>query len=550
MNCVLALRGRSVRAATTLVAALAGIFLTVGCGSSSPAKANSNGFTDSNLSGTYVFSSEGLDANGNFLALAGAFVANGSGGISTTSGTMDVVDSGVTPASPIAQPITGGSYYVNTDGRGQVKLTSSVGTFTLDFVLTSSPSGLTAASNHGLISEFDGNGSGSGTLDLQTAVTSLSQLAGPYAFSFSGIDNGGSPFVASGAFTLDANGNITSGTGVEDFNAGGSIYSGEALTGGPATLGSGTAPGSLAMTTASFPLTFDFYPIDSSHLKFIETDYTEILVGDAFSQTGASIPTGTMVFTMAGGLSAPIAVGGLMNSVDGLGTFSGGLEDVNNAGSLSPAQLPFSGAPVLAPSTGGRVVVNLTGFSPAIQWVIYPSSGGLLLQESDGANVMQGVAYAQSATAFTAGSSAGYGLNLTGVDIAGGFEIDDIAQFNASTNTTNNMTGILDENDQGSLVGNLQLTGTYTPDSPATGRGSIVVPSLGTPLGGLSLEYYVVDDSTVLAIESDTQQVSAGSFELQGTTTVGPTQASAAHRSMFVVHPMTRSRSVKLRSMK
>ncbi len=546
MNCVFGFRGRSVRTATVLLAALAGIFLTAGCGSSSPAKANSNGFTNSNLSGTYVFSTEGSDANNNFLALAGAFVANGSGGV--TSGTMDVVDSGVTPASPIAQAITSGSYYVNTDGRGQVKLTSSVGTFTLDFVLTSSVNGLSSASNHGLISEFDGNGSGSGTLDLQTTAPTLSQLAGPYAFSFSGIDNALSPFVASGAFTLDSSGNITSGTGVEDFNAGGSIYSGETLTGGPATLGSGTAPGSLTMTTTSFPLTFDFYPIDSSHLKFIETDYTEILVGDAFSQTGASIPTGTMVFTMAGGLSAPIAVGGLMNSVDGLGTFSGGLEDVNNAGSLSPSQLPFSGTPVLAPSTGGRVVVNLTGFSPAIQWVIYPSSGGLLLQESDGANVMQGVAYAQTATSFSTGTSIGYGLNLTGANQNS--EIDDIAQFDATTATSNNMTGILDENDQGSLVGNLKLTGTFTPDSPATGRGSIVVPSLGTPLGGLSLEYYVVDDSTVLTIESDTQQVSAGSFQFQGTSAVGPTQGSAAHRSMFVVHPLLRSRSGKLRSRK
>lgn len=543
MNPVFGVKGWSVRAAATLLAALTSIFLTVGCGSTSLPKANNNGYSASNLTGTYVFSSEGFDSNGNFLTMAGAFTANGSGGI--TGGTMDVIDTGVTPASPVAQTITGGSYRVNTDGRGQVTLTSSVGSFTLDFVLTSTPSGLTGASSHGLISEFDNHGSGSGTLDLQTAVKSLSQLAGPYAFNFSGIDNNGNSFAATGAFTLGSNGAIT--TGIEDFNAGGAVYPGEALTGGPATLGSGTAPGSISLTTSSFALTFDFYPIDATHLKFIETDFTEALVGDAFSQTGASIPTGPMVFTMAGGVTAPIAVGGLMNSTNGLGDFTNGLEDVNDAGQLSPAQLQFTGTAVGPASTGGRVVVNLSGFSPAIQWVIYPSNGGLLLLETDAANVMQGVAYAQSATSLSTGTSVGYGLNLTGANQNG--EIDDIAQFNATTATSNNVTGILDENDQGSLIGNLQLTGTYTPDSPATGRGSIVVPSLGTPLGGLTLEYYVVDGSTVLTIEADTLQVSAGSFELQTSSAVGPTLGStaAAHRSMFVVHPLLRSRIIKLR---
>lgn len=521
------------------LAAISALLLTIACGSNALPIPNKNGFSASNLTGTYVFSSEGSDFNGFLLVLTGAFTANGSGGI--TGGTMDVIDSGGAPMSPVAQPITSGSYRISTDGRGQVTLTSSAGTFTLDFVLTSTSNGV---SSHGLISEFDGAGSGSGTLDLQTAVTSLSQLAGPYAFNLSGVNNSGS-FAATGAFTLDTNGNIT--TGIGDFNAGGNVSPGETLTGGPATLGSGTAPGSITLSTSSFAaLTFDFYPIDSTHLKFIETDYTEILVGDVFTQTGASIPNGPMVFTMAGGVNAPIAVGGLMTS-DGTGNFSSGLEDVNDNGSLT-AQLNFTGAAAGPASTGGRVVVNLSGFSPAAQWVVYPSSGGLLTLETDVANVMQGVGYAQSATSFSAGTSVGYGLNLTGYDPLGGYYVDDIAQFNATTAASNNMNGILDENDQGFPIADLGLTGTYTPDSPATGRGSIIVPNLGTPLGGLSLEYYVVDSSTVLTIESDTGQISAGSFELQNTSGSGATHGAAAtHKSMFMVRPLIRSHATKLR---
>ena len=490
------------------------IALLGSCGSSTLPKSNPQGFSVSSLSGSYVFSSIGADSNGNFLTMAGALVANGSGSI--TGGTMDVIDSGFTPAAPVAQPITSGSYTVGTDGRGRVTLTSSVGTITLEFVLIPGSAGPSSVSPHGLISEFDSNGTGSGTLDLQTAITSQGQLAGPYALSLGGIDSNFDNFASTGAFAIDTTGTMTGG--VEDFNAGGTIYAAQTLT-GSAIIGSGTAPGSITLTTPSFPLTFDFYPIDTTHWKLIETDFTEILAGDVFTQTGASIPTGPMVFSMSGGTTGPIAVGGLMIS-SGDGNFTGGLEDVNNAGTLSPAQVPFSGSPASPFGFGGRAIINLTGFDPAIQWVVYPTlNGGLLMMETDGLNVMEGNGYLQSATSFSAGSSVGYGFNLTGASPVS--LVDDIAQFNASTGTSNNIAGVLGENDQGSLVLNLRLSGTYTPDSPASGRGSLLVPSLGTPLGGLSLEYYVVDSSTVIFIEADTQQVGVGTFEMQGSVQSG-----------------------------
>src|SRR5208337_508935 len=419
------------------LAAIASIFFAVGCGSSSaPPPPNQVGFSNSSLSGTYVFSSSGSDANGYPLAVAGALVANGSGVI--TGGTMDVVDPAATTPVSVGLAITSSSSYgVNTDGRGQATLKSSVGTFTLDFVLTST--------SHGLVTEFDTNGTGSGTIDLQTAVTSLSQLAGPYAFSLAGANASDAPLATAGAFTLNSGGTTTT-PGVEDFNdAGVFVYAGESLT-AAATLGSGTGPGAITLTSAAGfgALAFDFYAIDATHLKFIETDDKEFLSGDAFTQTGASIPTGPMVFIMAGGTetSGPIANGGLMTSTDGLGDFSGGLEDINDDGTV-PGQGQFSGTLDAGASgpVGGRVFVNLTGFAPAADWVIYPSTGGLLMLEMDTANVTSGAANAQSATSFTAPGS--YGLNLSGVNLNG--EVDDIAQFNATTavSPATNMTGIL-----------------------------------------------------------------------------------------------------------
>ncbi len=510
------------------LAAISSILLIAGCGSNNGAAPNNNGFNNASLSGTYVFSSAGTDANGNTLVLTGVLVADGINSI--TGGTMDVVDPAVS-ISPGLQ-ITKGPYSVSSDGRELATLNSSLGTpFILDFVLTSS--------GHGLVSEFDGNGTGSGTIDIQTPLTGLSQLAGPYAFSLAGSDSENNPLATAGAFTLNSSGAITAGTGIEDFNDDGLIFTPGDLTGGTPALGSGTNPSQLTLSATFGALVFDAYPVDATHLKLVETDGTEFLSGDVFTQTGASFPIGPMVFTMAGGTfnSGPVGSGGLMNSVDGTGNLTGGLEDVNVSG-VVPPQLEFSGSPISGgPTIGGRVSVALNGFVPdvdgASQWVVYPfsspSGNGLLMMETDEANVMTGAAFAQTATAFSASD---YGLNLSGENA--NFVVNSIAQFNATSAASNNMTGLLDENDQGSPLQGLSLSGTYTPDSPATGRGSIIATTPGTFLGGLSLEYYVIDSSATLFMEVDNEQVSVGSFELQSTP------GGAMRSRVAIVHPSVR----------
>src|ERR1022692_3511038 len=110
----------SLRNRFLLLCLLSSLVGFLGCGSSTPAKPNPQGFSNSNLTGTYVFATSGADASNNFITTAGAFVADGKGGV--TGGTMDVVDSGVAIASPPGQPITSGSYSVSSDGRGTVRL--------------------------------------------------------------------------------------------------------------------------------------------------------------------------------------------------------------------------------------------------------------------------------------------------------------------------------------------------------------------------------------------------------------------------------------------
>jgi hypothetical protein len=513
------------------LAAISGIFLTASCGNGSNfTPPNNQGFSNSSLNGTYVFSSQGFDSTvGAPLNIAGTLVANGTGSI--TGGTIDVVDAAnANPPTPAGQAITGGTYSIGSDGRGLINLVSSAyGTVSLDVVLSST--------SQGLVTEFDNFGGGSGTIDLQAVV---SDLAGPYAFSLAGTDSQDDPIAAAGAFTLNSGGSITEG--VEDFNDSGINYAGQALT-GAATLGTGTAPGPLTLTTASFALSYDFYPIDTTHFKVIETDYANFLAGDIFTQTGFStIPTGTLAFTMLGGIgtSNTIANGGYM-------TFSGntftGNEDVNANGNVSTSPVPFTGTAAAGGSIGSRSLVSLTAFVPATSWVVYPSSGGLLMLETDDQAVTNGAAYAQTSGAALAASQ-GYGLNLSAFNPTQGYVEDDIAQFDTTSTAFNGIIDINDNTGGGNSLNSVGLGATYTLDSsPATGRGEAVTTADGDDY--ISFTFYAVTNSQFLLLETDGTtgpvgaQIGTGTFLLQS----GSAGVAAAQSHAAIVHPVVHPRA-------
>ena len=521
-----------VRHGLVLLLTLFGLTLLVACGGSSslsPPGAHSNsGFGASSLNGTYVFSSTALNLSDAplFLTMAGSLTANGSGGI--TGGTVDLIGGKAGVSSPAAQPIAGGSYSVGTDGRGQINFdtTTRVGavTITLDFVLTSS--------SHGLVTEFDSNGAGSGTIDLQSAITQ-SQLAGSYSFAVSGTGaNGTSPTATVGSFTLDSTGAVS--TGQEDVNNAGG-YSGapsQILTKSAVTLGTTPATATIA-SSAGTSYTFDVYPIGSDHLKFIENDSQRLVSGDAYTQ-GTSIPTGQLVFTLAGtkGTSGlPLDSGGWLTNSGA--TITAGLEDFNNGASVSQAN-SVSGS--ISAVSGGRSVLSLSGFvngaannTPGnYTFAAYPftSSGGgtgIQLLEIDGLGITSGAAYAQTSTSLAA--SQGYGLNLSalnlnevGVNQIARIEEDDIAEFTA---TTSSLSGLVDLNTGGGMptLGKT-LTGSFPTPVDSNGRGTATTTSF-------DFDFYVVNSSTFLLLVTNAQtgKIGTGIFELQnaaGSPAAGP----------------------------
>jgi len=545
----------SVRNAIVLLFALSAIAFLAACGGGghSVTKAvppPTGGFSNANLNGTYVFSVSGTDANNAPYAIVGTFTANGAGGNGKggiTGGAIDVNDlafSGLVANAPIIS--SSSSYSIGVDGRGNATLgTGSAipwgNNIVFDFVLQDS--------SHGLITQFDGNATGSGSFDLQAAGATPT---GSYAFSFSGADaTNGNPFATVGNFTFTSGSAIS---GLEDFNDGGFAYTDQPLT-GTVVLGPSSTPATSLITTqyASPGQTYDVFAIDASHLKFIEMDSFGTLSGDAFSQSSpAAVPTGTLAFTLAGffpSTSSPSAYGGFMVT-DGSGNITtASTEDANQGGTVSAQPVTFS-ATYTAAGSGRYTLSTPPPFAGGTEYVAYPSTGGLLLLEIDSTGgIMLGAAYTQTGGS-TFAASEGYGLNLTGINLngtgggTGPVEVDDIAEFTAASSGTT-ISGVIDENFEPSGGTNygLALSGSYTaPDS--NGRGSISATagnnSTSTLNGGFGLTFYTVDGTTFPFIETDSGggQIATGVIVKQNPSASGA--AVAKSHSIFVARPLIR----------
>jgi len=490
----------------------------------------SGSFGDANLTGTYVFSVAGSDISGNFVAIAGSFVADGKGSIS--SGIIEVNNSG--RGALLAQPVTEGSYSVGVDGRpsgtaGLLKLRSSSLAYSFDYVLSSS--------TQGLITEFDSNGSGSGTLDLQSDVTQGSLAGQSFAFNLSGTFGSDSGFCGSntsivtvlplstvGAFSLDPNGNITSGLQDLNFNCISDSATNLQITSGAVSLSSN--PGTATLVNPVITLHFDVFPVDATHLKFIETDPLPIMVGDAYLQV-SSMPAGNNVFTLAGFdvvKGGPFTSSGILDA-DGSGNIRpDSVEDINDAGKASTIKGTISGT--YTDLLQGRSTLSLTGFDNGsggqvcsnCLFAAYPSIGGLQLLEIDDKGMTNGVAYSQTSTSIA--PSLSLGMNLSGSNSSGAE--DDIAEFVVNNGALN---GLIDFNDQGLTSFGHRLSANYAADANVPGRGTVTSNSL-------NLVTYIVDGSDIAFVEVDQNQVGIGVLNSQ-------TAGAVAH--MVSMQPLRRA---------
>jgi hypothetical protein len=188
---------------------------------------------------------------------------------------------------------------------------------------------------------------------------------------------------------------------------------------------------------------------------------------------------------------------------DGAGNVTAGSEDFNDAGSIT-TNIGLTGSYSLAANGRGTLTINTT--SGNFTFVVYPSTGGVLVLETDIRFLTTGTALQQTGTFSAASLQGTYGFNFTGATPNG--EIDSIAQFTADG--ASRVNGIIDVNNMGGITFGQPLSGNFTV--AASGRTTM---ALQTPLGTQNLVVYVVNGSRALFVELDSGLVAAGDIRHQ-----------------------------------
>ena len=511
----------AVRTFVFMAVAAAGLITLTACGGGGgnviqPPPPTGN-FTNASLINNYAFFYQGSDAFGNALAASGELVADGQGHI--TSGLIDI---DIFNSLPIvaAQILSTSTYSVNADGQTSVTLNLN-GAVSITLQLT------LASSAHGLITQFDFNGSGSGTIDAQNAAQLSTALTGNFAINVSGVDGGFEETTIGGNLLVNTGGAILAGQSVWDVaEAGFPIDSDDTGVNGsltPDALNAGHGTISISSPTANIngsPLIFSYYVVDTTHLKIIEIDNAFFTAGEAFAAPGAStqLANASYAYTASGESShlTPQATGGVFVS-NGSGGITGGVQDLNRNGSGSNHIKQTLQASTATPDANlARIDLILNANGTKFEYAAYPTlDGRVLLSEIDGKQaVASGTAFQQGAVNPVEGS---FAINLSGLAVnkSADFAQDIVGQVTIASGGAT--TGTLQINNAGVIpptVPNVVLDSKSmlaALDSPTTGRGNpFTLESTELGSSGFTLSYYVVDDSTVLLLEMDGLRVTTG----------------------------------------
>jgi len=364
------------------------------------------------------------------------------------------------------------------------------------------------------------------TFTIVTNNPNNAKLNGHYVFTFSGFDNNGNAVVRGGVFIADENGNIAGG--VQDSNnaatgpsknqtisgtynvasdnrgtmtlggvgyrfALGSIVSGVATRGHFVEFDINTSTGVGIEGSGEFKLQ------DATLIPF---SLTEIASDFAF---GAS---GTDSAGKRFGVAARVTIGST-------GTVSNGAIDIGSPG--SNANLGSFSDPNNTLGSFGRLLAALTPAGQNVEnfaFYIVSSTELFFLDVDDTSNktaMFTGVAEKQiiPSSGFTNASANGNAIfNVTGADadVAGGANVT-IGQVTADGQ--GNLSGILDQNEGGTISTGIPFTGKYSIASNGRGTLTFVI----NPTTSRPFTFYVADTNAVFLLEgtpatpgSDVQQ--------------------------------------------
>jgi hypothetical protein len=468
----------------------------------------------SSLSGTYTFYATGFNNNEDPSQVAGSIVLDGNGNV--TGGEQDRADSDA--GVDADDPITGGTVTDGSNGRATITVTAATWgteTFSVTFV----------NSKHLLITELDASANSQGSLDLQTAPSSVPMGGNAFAlndyedeFSFGGVITSNGTNITAG----DADDN--SGSSNLDFNP--SVAN--AIT-APDASGRGTML--LYDQSAGGNITFAYYVVGPEAFRLVEIDGKERLVGSMFGQgtaagsfSAASL-SGGFVFEQVGWTGPAYFAAAGQFTTDGVSALSSGQMDVNDGNDAPYLAADISGSTYGVTSDGyGSIALSPTNGSYLANFGVYavdpainiadPNSssggGGALLLELDpsdqGAGPGAGFAVPQQISGAT--FSGNYAFNLGdgfSTDISGTWSwFDLIGQL--FSDGTSNLTGTTDRSAAGANVqdADLPITGTFAADGAHAGRFTAQVAINGSSTPN-NVTGYQANSGLLLQVDVDPQ---------------------------------------------
>lgn len=509
-------------------------FATANHNSNTAAKLTITGFAG-NLKGKYVFETTGEDANG-LYQLAGVIVLDGNGNIMAGEQTRDDY------LVSVSDRITGGSYYIGSDGRGTLTINTAdqnigqLGIENLALELISNSQAFVATFDNPNL-QPSGEIS-SGTLELQGTVA---PPTGGYAFVVNGGDVASLSMAMGGVFNIDSPNTISGAGSVADQDDSEfGVTTSSPLSG---TLTNPDSFGALKFnlkTGFAASMQFTGYIVDSTHIKLIESDITGTglgfgtTAGVAISQgsaagtfTNSNSFVGTYVFDIQGQDSsgAPDTLNsyGLL-SADGNGNLNSPYDDEYlSSGSFSQTGGPygftdsFTGTYTLSPPGTGRADTNssitFTTQGPGPQLIFYLTGSGnppLVLDADDNSNsvgllsIGTGLCHPKAAQPFSFNGR--YGVEFTDGQGVGVVPNTATGQVNAKA-SAGTLSGIVDTNSSFTPQPDFPLTGVFG-DISSSGRftGTLVNTFFASPTsvpGAVAVAFYPVDDNLIFFTETD-----------------------------------------------
>lgn len=488
---------RCVRRVLMALAAILGILLISGCGSSGIIHSLGGGFSKSSLKGQYVISQTGVGVNqagtaSDPFSETIVFTADGSGNLTVMCDDFDQVGG---PFGGCSLNVAG-TYSIASDGTGSINIGGSNG---FNYAITM------IDDRHFYIIEQDVFETASGFGEMQDTTAFTAAPSGTFVFKAHEIDTSSRV----GGITITA-GAIA---GTEDFLSLNSLSSNMPVATSVAmTLPDATnGRGKFTLTDGS---SFNYYIVSSGKFYIMSNSASGSLeIGQAEMQTGGPFSVATLaantsyVFGSSGDTSVSGSAGihsaGVFTT-DGNGNITAGAVDYVQDTTVN-SNLAVSGGTYTLASTGrGTTNLTLAGgtISPQIFWMVNGTRAYFLANET--AAVEDGTFSQQQGAPFTALSSQA-AFVMDGFDVAfkdrvglfkptsGGFN------WNQAANSFDATTGI-------GSPSTLPTSGTYQVSS--NGRVTVTVNNV-TP----SLVFYLSSANTGFMVQEDADI--GGSFTQQ-----------------------------------